>query len=175
MFSSYCKVAWRNIARNKAHSLINIMGLALGMAGAILLLLNIRYGLSYDQFHEKKADLYTAYNRGSINGQLLCWNATAPPLGPVLKNAFPEIKNTARVMGSARLLRYAGKKINAQGNFVDQSFLSMFSFPLIQGNAATVLGDANGIVLTQTLAAKLFGNDDPLNKTITTPPAIISS
>jgi len=154
---------------NKVHSLINMMGLALGMAGAILLLLNIQYGLSFDQFHEKKTDLYTAYNRGNINGQLLCWNATAPPLAPALKKEFPEIRNTARVMGSARLLRYAEKKIDAQGNFVDPAFLSMFSFPLLKGNAATVLGEANGIVLTQKLAAKLFGSDDPLNKTITTP------
>ena len=169
MFSSYFKVAWRNITRNKVHSLINIMGLALGMAGAILLLLNIQHGLSFDQFHEKKANLYTTYNRGTINGQLLCWNVTAPPLAPALKKEFPEIKNIARVMGSARLLRYADKKINAQGNFVDPAFLSMFSFPLIQGNAATLLGDAYGIVLTQKLATKLFGSDDPLNKTITTP------
>lgn len=169
MFSSYIKVAWRNITRNKVHSLINIMGLALGMAGAILLLLNIRYGLSVDQFHGNKANLYTTYNRGTVNGQLVCWNATAPPLAPALQHEFPEIKNIARLMGSSRLLRYADKKINAQGNFVDPAFLSMFSFPLLQGNAAMVLGDANGIVLTQQLATKLFGSDDPLNKTITTP------
>lgn len=169
MFSNYFKIAWRNITRNKIHSLINIMGLALGMAGAILLLLNIWHGLSVDQFHEKKAGLYTVYNRGNVNGQLLCWNATAPPLAPALKIEFPEIKNTARVMGSSRLLRYADKKINAQGNFVDPAFLSMFSFPLIQGNASTVLGNTNGIVLTQKLATTLFGDDDPLNKTLTTP------
>lgn len=169
MFSSYFKVAWRNITRNKVHSLINMMGLALGMAGAILLLLNIRHGLSVDQFHENKANLYTTYTRGIVNGQLHCGNATAPPLAPALQQEFPEIKNIARLMGSARLLRYADKKINAQGNFVDPAFLSMFSFPLVQGNAATVLGDANGIVLTQQLATKLFGSDDPVSKTITTP------
>lgn len=169
MFLSYLKVAWRNIIKNKAHSLINMTGLALGMAGAILLLLNIRHGLSFDQFYENKDYLYTVYNQGTINGQLQCWNATAPPLAPVLKNEFPEIKNIARAMGSARLLRYADKKINAQGNFVDPAFLSMFGFPLIQGNAATVLSDVNGIVLTQKFATKLFGSDDPLGKTITTP------
>lgn len=169
MFSSYVKVAWRNITRNKVHSLINITGLALGMAGAILLLLNIWHGLSFDQFHENKSNLYTTYNRGNVNGQLLCWNATAPPLAPAMQQELPEIKYTARLMGSNRLLRYADKKINAQGNFVDPAFLSMFSFPLAQGNITTVLHDANDIVLTQQLATKLFGNDDPINKTVTTP------
>ena len=169
MLQNYWKIAWRNITKNKVHSLINGLGLALGMSGAILLLLNIRYGLSFDQFHDKKADLYTTYNRGNVNGQLTCWNATAPPLAPALQKEFPEIKNIARLMGSSRLLRYAGKKINAEGNFVDPAFLSMFSFPLLQGSAATVLGTANAIVLTRKLAAKLFGSEDPINKTITTP------
>ncbi|MBO9566088.1 MAG: ABC transporter permease [Niastella sp.] len=169
MFSSYVKVAWRNITRNKVYSLINITGLALGMAGAILLLLNIQHGFSVDQFHEHKSNLYTTYNRGNVNGQLLCWNATAPPLAPAMEQELPEIKHTARLMGSNRLLRYADSKINAQGNFVDPAFLSMFSFPLAQGNAATVLHDANSIVLTQQLATKLFGKEDPLNKTVSTP------
>lgn len=79
MFSSYIKIAWRNITNNKVHSLINIMGLAVGMAGAILLLLNILYGFSVDQFHQKKTSLYTVYNRITLNGQVICSNATAPP------------------------------------------------------------------------------------------------
>src|ERR1700722_17437871 len=127
MLKNYLTIAWRNITRNKAHSFINMLGLALGMAGAILLLLNIRFGLSMDEFHAKKANLYEAYNKGMVNGQLTCWNTTAPPLAPALEALFPEIKNIARGMPSGRLFRYADKKIQATGNLTDPAFLSMFS------------------------------------------------
>jgi putative ABC transport system permease protein len=169
MLKNYLTVAWRNITRNKAHSLINMLGLALGMAGAILLLLNIQYGLSVDQFHEKKATLYEAYNKGIVSGQLICWNATAPPLAEALKKDFPEIRNVARARYANMLLRYADKKTQELGSIVDAPFLTMFSFPLLQGNTATALGDANSIVLTQKLAATLFGAGNPMGKTITTP------
>jgi putative ABC transport system permease protein len=169
MLKNYLTVAWRNITRNKAHSLINMLGLALGMAGAILLLLNIQFGLSMDEFHVKKANLYEAYNKGMVNGQLTCWNTTAPPLAPALQASFPEIKNIARFMPSSRLFRYADKKIQADGNLTDPAFLSMFSFPLVQGSPVTALDDANDIVLTEKLAKKIFGSEDPMGKTITTP------
>jgi putative ABC transport system permease protein len=169
MLKNYLTVAWRNIARNKAHSLINMLGLSLGMAGAILLLLNIRFGLSMDEFHAKKENLYEAYNKGMVNGQLTCWNTTAPPLAPALQASFPEIKNIARFMPSSRLFRYADKKIQADGNLTDPAFLSMFSFPLLQGSPATALDDPNDIVLTEKLAKKIFGSDNPMGKTITTP------
>jgi putative ABC transport system permease protein len=168
MFSNYFKIAWRNLFKNKVHSLINMTGLALGMAAATLLLLNIQHGLSIDQFHEKKANLYQAYNKAFINGSIACYDATAAPLAAALKN-YPEVKNVARLAGANMLFRYADKKIAANGNFTDPAFLSMFSFPLISGNVQTALAGPNDIVLTQQLATKLFGSEDPINKVITTP------
>jgi len=73
MFSNYFKIAWRNLFANKLHSLINVSGLALGMAAAVLLLLNIQYGLSVDQFHEKKTQLYEVYGKGMANAPLNAW------------------------------------------------------------------------------------------------------
>jgi len=169
MISSYFKIAWRNITKNKFHSLINMTGLALGMAGAVLLLLNIQYGLSVDQFHEKKDHIYQVYNKGIIDGNLLCWNQTSAPLGPALKKDYPEIKNTARLMGSDKLFRYADKKIQAEGKVIDPAFLTMFSFPLAEGNAQMVFNNPNAIVITAELARKIFGSEDPINKIITTP------
>ena len=168
MLRSYFKIAFRNLLKNKVHSLINLSGLALGMAAATLLLLNIQYGLSIDQFHEKKARLFEVYNKGFVNGGIDCWNSTAAPLAPALKS-YPDIKEIARLADADMLLRYEDKKITAYGNFTDPPFLSMFSFPLVEGNVQTVLNGPNNIVLTQKLAAKLFGTRDPINKIITTP------
>jgi putative ABC transport system permease protein len=168
MFSNYLKIALRNLVKNKLHSWINITGLALGMAAATLLLLNIQYGLSIDQFHEKKEQLFEAYSKGAANGEISVGNSTSGLLGSALKD-YPEIKTVARVAGSGLLLRYADKKIDVGGYVTDPAFLSMFSFPLVQGSMETVLKDPNDIVVTERLAAKLFGSQDPEGKIITTP------
>ncbi len=86
MFKNYFKTAWRNLFRNKVLSLINIAGLALGMAGAVLLIMNIQYELSIDQFHAKKDHIYEAYNKGIINGKLEAWNQTSASLAPALQS-----------------------------------------------------------------------------------------
>ncbi|HWB93704.1 MAG TPA: ABC transporter permease, partial [Puia sp.] len=168
MLKNYWRIAFRNLVKNKLHSLINISGLALGMAAAVILLLNIQYGLSIDQFHQKKDCLFEAYNKGIVNGQLICWNVTGTPLGPALKS-IPEIKNVARVRSNGSLFRYADKKIQSTGYYTDPAFLTMFSFPLVRGNAESALKDPNDVVITQQLAARLFGDQDPMSKTITTP------
>jgi putative ABC transport system permease protein len=168
MLHNYLKVAIRNLFRNRFHSIINLTGLALGMAAATLLLLNIRFELSMDQFHTGKSNLYQAYMRGNVNGRLNCWNSTAAPLTPALKD-YPEIANIARLSGSGNLFRYKDQKIPGTGFYADPAFLSMFSFPLIAGNPKTALNEPNKIVVTQRLARKLFGNEDAIDKTINTP------
>ncbi|KAA2238853.1 FtsX-like permease family protein [Chitinophaga agrisoli] len=168
MLKTYFKIAIRNFARNKVHSLINMTGLALGMAAAIMLLLNIEFGLSMDQFHEKKAHIYEAYTKGIVNGAVSCWNVTSGLLGPALKD-YPEVKNVARLTGSAKVLRNGETILPANGDFADPAFLSMFSFPLLQGNPQTALKGPNDIVITAQLAAKLFGSQNAINKVITTP------
>ena len=168
MLKNYLKIAFRNLIKNKLHSVVNITGLALGMAAATLLLLNIRFGLSMDQFHEKKATLYEAYMKGVRNSELGAWDGTAAPLAPALK-AYPEIRNVTRIAGSNLEFGYQDKKIPASGSIVDPAFLSMFSFPLIEGNTQTALTGPNDIVVTQQFAKSLFGNQDPINKVISTP------
>ena len=168
MFSNWFKVAVRNLLKNRMHSLINISGLALGMAAATLLILNIQYGLSIDQFHAKKPHLYQAYTKAVMNGGISCSDGTSALLAPALKS-YSEVRNVTRVHNVGLLFRYADKKLNATGDIVDAPFLSMFSFPLQSGDPVTALRDPSDIVITHNLAVRLFGVQDPIGKVVTTP------
>lgn len=166
MIKNYLKTAFRNLFKNPFFSFINITGLSLGMAGAGLLLLNIYYDFSVDQFHEKKDRVFKVYNKAVMNGRLRCFDNTQAPLGPALQKEYPRIKQMTRVAGTGKLLAYKDKRLQADGCYTDAAFLSMFSFPLLSGNAHTVLKDQHAIVLTQKLAKKIFGDEDPVNKVI---------
>jgi putative ABC transport system permease protein len=166
MFRNYLLVAIRNLLRNKVHSFITITGLTLGMAGAALLLLNIQYELSVDQFHEKKERIYKVLNQATMDGHTVHFDMTAPPLGPALIEEYPEIKSMTRISNANNLFSYAGKRLQSGGLSADPAFLTMFSFPLVKGNAQTALRDKHAVVITQKLAKKLFGTVDPMNKLI---------
>jgi len=167
MFKNYLKVAFRNLWKNKGFSFINIIGLAIGMASAILILLWIQNEVSYDGFHAKKDRIYEAWNRAEFSGALHCWNTTPRPLAAAMQRDFPEVEHTARVNWPSRLLFTVGeKKLMEQGNMVDSVFLQVFSFPMLQGNPATALNDGHSIVLTRSFAKTLFGTTDVMGKII---------
>jgi putative ABC transport system permease protein len=161
------KTTYRNLLRSKSFSLINISGLAVGMASAILLLIWIHNELTYDQFHTNRDRIYQVYNRAAIDGRFQCWGSTPQPLGPVLESDYPEVEAAARTNWVGSLLFNSGDNhLRAQGYLTDPSLLSIFSLPLLEGNAATALVKTHSIVLTPKLAKKLFGDTDPLGKTI---------
>lgn len=167
MIRNYFKVAFRSILRQKSFSAINIAGLAIGMAGAILILLWIQNEVSYDQFHSKKDQLYMVYSRTTFDGKIECFSSTPSLLGPGLKNEYPEVKDFARYdWESGRLLSYKDKQLTLNGTITDAAFLKMFSFPLVAGDAATALKGNNSIVITESAAKRIFGNEDPINKII---------
>jgi putative ABC transport system permease protein len=167
MLKNYIKIAWRNLLKNKGYSLINIGGLAVGMASAMLILLWVQNQMSVDLFHHKKDRLYKAMNRAPFDGELHTWDRTPKPLGPALKTEFPEIANTSRFTDNGNFLFTVGdKKITCAGAFVDSVFLNMFDFPLIAGNQNHILDQPNAIVITETMAKKLFDEGDALGKVI---------
>lgn len=167
MFKNYLKIAFRNMARSKGFTFINIAGLAIGMASAIIILLWIQNEVSYDRFHEKTDRLYTAWNRSTFDGKLQCWNTTPKILGPTLRQDYPEVEATARVnWGNSFLFSLGDKRLNVSGTMVDPDFLTMFSFPLVKGNPRTALGTVYSMVITEKLAKKLFANEDPMGKII---------
>src|SRR6476646_1503334 len=154
MFKNYFKTMWRGLLKNKFYSSINILGLTIGMASAILILLWIQNEMSHDRFYEKTDRIYLANNRDKVNGEVMAWNNTPKPLGLAIKKDYPEVEDVVRLNEYAAnfLLAVGDKHFSLHGEFADSGFLKMFSLPLLQGNAATALNSPNGIVLTQQLA-----------------------
>nr|WP_295866688.1 ABC transporter permease [uncultured Chitinophaga sp.] len=168
MLRNYFSIAIRNLFRNKGFSLINIGGLAIGMASAILILLWVKDETGYDRFHSKLDRLYQVWSNDSIQGKVRSMTMTPEIMAPSLKTDYPEIEEASRVRWTRNLLLepQGDRKLMSAGAVVDPGFLSMFSFPLLTGNAQTVLKDPNSIVITKTLAQKLFQQQDPVGKIV---------
>ena len=169
MIKNYFKTAWRNLTRGKSFSFINISGLAIGMAGAVLILLWLQNEVSFDKFHKNKNDLYQVYGlTGNTDGHAVAIDVTSQPMAPALKQNYPEVEAATRVADVSSFLFTADNKsfTNIKGDFVDPSFLSMFTFPLIDGNKNDQLKNVYSITITQKLAQKLFGNEDAMGKII---------
>ena len=157
MLKNYIKIAFRNLFRNKGFSLINIGGLAIGMASAILILLWVQNEIGYDRFHEKNSRLYEIWENNFHDGALQTGLSTQQLIGPALKNDYPEIENTARVSWDMSILfGYGDKQVKAMGIWVDPSFLTMFSFPLLKGDVKTALNDPYSLVITEKMAKKII-------------------
>jgi len=168
MLTNYFKIMWRGLMKNKFYSFINILGLTIGMASAILILLWIQNEMSHDRFYEKTDRIYLANNRDKVNGKMLAWNNTPKPLGLAIKNDYPEVEDVVRLNEYAAnfLISTGEKHFSIHGEFADPGFLKMFSLPLLEGNPNTSLNNPNSIVLTQQLAIKLFGKEDAVGQTV---------
>lgn len=167
MIKNFFKIAWRNLLRNKGFSFINISGLAIGMAAAVLIVLWIQNEVSYDQFHEKKDRIYEAWNRAHFSGSLNCWNTTPKVLARATEKDIPEVERAVRVNWPQNTLFSVGeKRITARGSMVDTGFLQVFTFPLLKGNASTALNSTYSIVVTESLAKKVFGGEEAMGKVI---------
>ncbi len=168
MLKNYLKIVLRNIKRHKGYSFINITGLALGMACCLLITIWVLDELSYDKFHENAARLYRVEENQHYSGRLFHVNVTPYPLAPALKEEIPEIIDASRYVWAGGLLFRYGDKVFFEDNIraVDPSFFHMFSFPLLQGDKNTALDSPYSLVLSEEIAEKYFGEEDPLGKVI---------
>lgn len=167
MFKAYLKIAVRQLLKNKTFSFINIIGLSIGMAAVILLLLWVRSELTYDNFHTKRDRIYSLWNRSFWGTELTCWDVTPTVAAPTLRQYFPEVEKVTRV----GWLQTKWVKVNNQshlinGTPVDPEFLSMFDFPLIKGDPRTVFKDPHSIVITPEASMRLFGTENSVGKVI---------
>lgn len=169
MIGNYFKIAIRQLFKNKTFSFINIIGLAIGMAAFMLLMLWVNHEVSYEQFHSKKDRIYSLWNKAKWGDELKCWDVTPKIAAKPLRENFPEIEKVVRVDWMRnRLLKSSVKTIFSQENLiVDPEFLSVFDFPLLKGDFSTALKDPHSIILTEELSEKLFGQKDGIGKNVT--------
>ncbi len=165
MIKNYFKIAWRNLLKNKIFSFINILGLTIGITVCMIFLF-IMNEFSFNKFHAEGKNIYRVM-RGYETDKLAVPYLSGPYATALLNDYPGEIEKAVRVMPTNGLISFGNTSFNEKKLYVtDADFFSLFSFPLVKGNAATVLKDPASVVLTETTAKKYFGDKDPIGKTI---------
>jgi putative ABC transport system permease protein len=170
MIRNFFKIALRNILKHNGISLINVTGLAIGLAASLLILLWVQDELSFERYNTNASDIYRVEEDQFYSGARYHVTVTPYPSGPVWKQQIPEISEQTRVHPWVpRLLLRQGDKTFFETSIVaaDSTFLNIFNFPLLAGDAATALTSPYSILLTEKLALKYFGEKNPVGKTIT--------
>lgn len=169
MIKNYFKIAFRNIRKSGIFSSINILGLSIGIASCILIFLYVANDFSYDKFNTNYDRIYRIDQQFLRNSDEAGWSLTPPGFGPALQNEYPEIKQ-ARILPAGMMspvVSYNNIPLaSADFIFADNSMFSIFSFPFIKGDAKTALLNPASIVITESSALKIFGNENPMGKTL---------
>lgn len=163
MFKNHVILALRNIRKYKIYSFVNIVGLAVGMACCILILLWVQDELSYDQFHKNGKRIYMLTlitDRGT-------WRSSPWALVPTLKNDFPEVEMGSQCAVRTVLVRHGDRMFYETGAMVVPEFLKIFTFPFKSGDPTKALDNIESVVITESTAHKYFGSEDPIGKTLT--------
>ena len=166
MLRNYLKIALRNLLKYKAYSLINILGLAVGITACMMILLYVNDELSYDKYNIKADRIYRFYGRAHMQGREFKMAVTPAPAGATLVRDFPEVVQYTRLLPSSNMLIRYKNNVFIENRFfwADSTFFDVFTIPFIEGNRKTALDQPHTVVLTESLAKKYFGNEDPLNK-----------
>ena len=166
MFKNYFRVAWRNLYRNKLHTAINLGGLIIGFTIGIIILLVVYAQFTFDHFHENGKRIYEAYQViNKTDGQEITNQFGFAP-APIYKKESQAIEKTTRILDGGNHVRYRGKDLVIPIMMVDEDFFPMFSFPILTGNQSNPLANLSDVVLSENAVKKIFGNEDPIGKTI---------
>ncbi len=168
MLKNYLLVALRNLFRNRISSLVNIIGLAIGMAAFVLIIQYVRFELSYDDFHLNEKVIYRIqqdrYDKGELSTQ---WAAGCPAVGQALYENFEEVENFTRFQKIEGVFSYGEKKFRESEIYAaDTSFFKVFSFTMVEGDLNTALLNPMEMILSETIARKYFGEDNPIGESM---------
>ena len=169
MFRNYLTVILRNLLRQRGYSAINVLGLAIGLASCILIMLYVLDELSYDRHHEHKDRIYRVVITQTAEGRTDEWARTPSAWAPVLMEEYPEIELFTRWKppNTSWLIGYGEKRYEEKYFiFADSTVFDVFTFPLVQGNPETALTKPNTVVVSETMANVIFGNENPIGKVI---------
>jgi ABC-type antimicrobial peptide transport system, permease component len=171
MLFNYFKIAFRNLRKYRFISFINLFGLTVGLTCCLLITTYIINELSYDKYNSKADRVYRVsriFRNDETGAVSLHLGSVAPPFGPLLKNDFKEIETVTRMLdASPQPVNYGDKKFNERGlYFADEYLFKLFDVKVLKGNAATALKDPYSVMMTEEVAKRYFGNEDPINKTI---------
>lgn len=168
MVHNYLKVALRSFRKHKGYSLINIFGLAIGMAVCILILLWVRDELSFDRFHKNAARIHRVTLDADVGGNRLYAPVIMTPAAPAMVKEYPEIMKAARLKRPNRrpVVYHTKTFLEDAVGYTENSFFEIFTFPFIQGDPETALDTAYSVVITESTAIKYFGQEEPLGKTL---------
>ena len=166
MIKNHLKIAIRYLLRYKDYTVINILGLAVGITCCLLIMLFVRNEFSYDRFHQNAPRLVRAWQHEKVEGQDFINVVNPLPLGPALQSSFPEFAATCRVIDLTAMAKKGEQTFNESIVMVDSTFFNIFSFPLRNGNPAQTFPQQNSIVITPAIAEKYFGNENAVGKSI---------
>ncbi len=167
MFKNYLKIALRSLKKNKLYSSVNIVGLTIGIAGCLLIGIFVWNELTYDTFHKNADRIARVTMEYKYSGKVQDMAVTGTKVGPELKRSFPQVESYVRTMKYPMSLANGDKAFEEKNVlYADADFFTIFSFPLLRGNAATVLDGPKKVVLTSKAAKRYFGNDDPVGKVL---------
>src|ERR1041385_746509 len=167
MIRNYFKTAFRNLWRNKGFSLINIVGLSVGLACCMLIFLYTMDEVSYDRFNVNAANIYhLAVDDQSPDGQVRKFSSTGDMPGPNFKRQLPEIQDFVRIQGGSYTIKRGNEVFDQDALHVDSNFFSVFTFPMVYGKPQNALNDLHSVVLSEEVAEKYFGKGNPVGKTL---------
>ncbi|WP_436517145.1 ABC transporter permease [Ekhidna sp. To15] len=170
MLKNYFNVALRNLFKHKFYSLINILGLSIGLTCFLMISLYVVDELSYDTFHSDSDRIYRMDFSGVLNGSEFVTALASAPAGPTMPKEFPEVEASTRLRGSGNWTIRKKEETNAYNEddvvFVDANFFTFWDFNLVKGDAKTCLERPNTLVISQSAAQKIFGEDDPLGEIV---------